>query len=297
MPMKKWTIILLLVSVALLLPLLMAIFWPTPQGTPTPPQGSHKAGDIWLADLGGKTTMAMVWCPPGKFMMGSPATEKDRSDDETQHEVTLTSGLWLGKYEVTQGQWSAVMGTTPSYFPPPKVVRWKLWKWQVPIWRQDFLVNRRSLPVEAVSWGDCQEFCRKAGSGFRLPTEAEWEYACRAGSTGPFAGTGVLYDMGWYVGNSGGKTHPVGRKQTNAWGLYDMHGNVWEWCQDWYDESPASAATDPVGPAAGANRVIRGGSWNYFASDCRSARRNRGGPCFGSSSLGVRVARVPATQQ
>ena len=294
--MKKWLSILLVVVVPLLLPLLLAIFWPQPKGTPMPPPGPHKAGDVWLADLGGKTTMAMVWCPPGKFMMGSPVTEKDRQPNETQHEVVLTKGFWLGKYEVTQRQWRAIMERNPSQFPQKDVVRWKLWKWQIPIWRQDFLVNRWSLPVEAVSWGDCQEFCRKAGSGFRLPTDAEWEYACRAGSTGPYAGTGILDEMGWYVGNSGGKTHPVGRKQTNAWGLYDMHGNVWEWCQDWYDDFPASAATDPVGPAAGANRVIRGGSWNYFASDCRSARRNRGGPCFGSSSLGFRVAFAPAVR-
>ncbi len=269
----------------------------TIKATSSPPAGPHKAGDVWVADLGGKTTMTMVWCPPGKFMMGSPTTEMDRRDNETQHEVTLSQGFWLGKYEVTQCQWQAVIGNNPSWCPQREVVRWKLWKWQIPVWRRDFLVNSWQLPVEQVSWDDCQEFCKKAGPGFRLPTEAEWEYACRAGSMRAYAGTGVLDEMGWYHGNSGSKTHRVGRKKPNAWGLCDMHGNVFEWCQDLYGKDyPVNAVIDPTGPAAGGLRVIRGGCWNASSGLCRSAIR--GGydvPGHRICELGFRVV-LPAVQ-
>jgi formylglycine-generating enzyme required for sulfatase activity len=269
------------------------------KGTLSPPTGPHQAGDVWVADLGGRTGLEMIWCPPGKFLMGSSASEPDRQPfepNETQHEVTLTQGFWIGKTEVTQAQWSAIMGTKPAYFPAKEIVRWKVWKWQIPVWRQDFLASRWQLPVEQVSWDDCQEFCKKAGLGFRLPTEAEWEYACRAGSTGPFAGTGVLNEMGWYGGNSGGKTHPVGRKKPNAWGLYDMHGNVWEWCQDYYGgDYPAGAATDPTGPVAGGHRAIRGGAWDVPSGDCRSARRGRNVLVGRRRILGFRVV-LPAVR-
>ena len=234
--------------------------------------------------------MEMVWCPPGKFLMGSPASEKDRHLNETQHEVTLTQGFWLGKYEVTQAQWSAVMETNPAYFPEKEIVRWKVWKWQIPVWRKDFLASRWRLPVEQVSWDDCQKFCRKAGSGLRLSTEAEWEYACRAGTRAPFNGSGILKDLGWYDGNSGRKTHPVGRKQPNAWGLYDMHGNVFEWCQDRDDDYSVGAVTNPSGPATGTLRVYRGGGWNCFASYCRAALRSTFEPGDRNFSLGFRVA-------
>ena len=269
------------------------------KGTSSPPPGPHKAGDVWVADLGGLASMEMVWCPPGKFLMGSPASEPDRQPfepNETQHEVTLTRGFWIGKYEVTQAQWSAVMGTQPAYFPAKTVIRWKVLKWQIPVWRQNFLVNRWSLPVEQVSWDDCQEFCRKAGLGGRLPTEAEWEYACRAEAPGLFAGTGILNEMGWYDGNSGGKPHPVGRKKPNVWGLCDMHGNVWEWCQDYYGgDYPAGAATDPTGPAAGDNRAIRGGSWGDSSRGCRSANRIWDEPDYRIGNLGFRVV-LPAVR-
>ena len=295
--MKKWMIILSVLAAALLLPLMLAVFWPQPKGTTTPPPGPHKAGDVWLASLSdGKTTMEMVWCPPGKFLMGSPALEAGCEPTETQHEVILTQGFWIGKTEVTQVQWSAVMGTSPSWFPRKEIVRWKVLKWQVPVWRKDFLVNRWSLPVEQVSWDDCQEFCRKTGLGARLPTEAEWEYACRAGSTGPFAGTGVLDEMGWYDGNSGGKTHPVGKKKSNTWGLHDMHGNVWEWCQDWYGgDYPAGTATDPTGPAAGGHRAVRGGIWRSQSGGCRSAFRSGFAPNFHREYMGFRVV-LPAVR-
>ena len=140
-------------------------------------------------------------------------------------------------------------------------------------------------PVETVSWEDCQGFIAKVdaearrqfGGGARLPTEAEWEYACRAGTTGRYGGNGNLDDMGWYSGNSGSETHPVGQKRTNAWGFYDMHGNVWEWCSDWFG-SYEGDATDPIGAASGVNRVLRGGSWDSLARFCRSAFRFRLNP-------------------
>jgi formylglycine-generating enzyme required for sulfatase activity len=228
--------------------------------------------------------------------MGSPASEPDRQPNETQHEVTLTQGFWIGKTEVTQAQWSAIMGTKPAYFPEKTVVRWKVLKWQIPVWRQDFLARRWQMPVEQVSWDDCQEFCKKAGGSCRLPTEAEWEYACRAGAPGPFAGTGVLNEMGWYDGNSDGKTHPVGRKKPNAWGLCDMHGNVWEWCQDYYDgDYPAGAVTDPTGPAAGVDRAHRGGGWRIQSRNCRSALRSGDEPGLRFKFLGFRVV-LPAVR-
>ncbi len=193
----------------------------------------------------------------GSFTMGSPESEDGRENDETQHRVTLTKGYWLGETEVTQGQWKSVMGSNPSYF------------------------KGDNRPVENVSWDDCQEFIRKVnaeaerqfGGEARLPTEAEWEYACRAGSTGAYAGTGDLDSMGWYGGNSGSKTHPVGQKRPNAWGFYDMHGNVWEWCNDWYGSYPSGSVTDPAGAASGDLRVLRGGGWNDGARYCRSAFR------------------------
>jgi len=210
------------------------------------------AGDTSAADLGDGVKLEMVWCPSGSFMMGSPESEADRNWDETQHRVTLTKGFWMGKTEVTQRQWMAVMGSNPSTF------------------------KGTDLPVEGVSWEDCQEFCKKlneklAGGRYRLPTEAEWEYACRAGTTGPYAGK--LDDVGWSSGISEGRTHEVGQKRANAWGLYDMHGNVREWCQDWYDRYPGGNVIDPAGAMSGSYRVLRGGSWYFNAYGCRSAYR------------------------
>ena len=269
------------------------------KATSSPPPGSHLAGDVWVADLGGRTAMEMVWCPPGKFLMGSPASEPDRQfwePNEIRHEVTLTQGFWIGKYEVTQAQWVAIMGTNPAYFPAKMVLRWKTWEWQIPVWHRDFLTSRWQLPMEEVSWNDCQKFCRKAGGGCRLPTEAEWEYACRAGSAGMYAGSGVLNEMGWFDDNSDEKTHPVGWKKPNAWGLYDMHGNVWEWCQDWYGgDYPAGAATDPTGPAAGVMHAIRGGSWCSPSESCRSACRLAFLPDIRDNNEGFRVV-LPAVR-
>lgn len=214
--------------------------------------------------LPGGAAMEMVWCPPGSFLMGSPESEEGHRSGERQHRVTLTKGFWMAKYPVTQAQWKSVMGDNPS----------------------EFLGDNR--PVEQVSWYDCQAFCKKAG--FRLPTEAEWEYACRAGSKGPYAGTGRLEDMGWFAGE---QPHPVGEKQPNAWGLYDMHGNVWECCEDWYGGYPSGAVTDPKGASSGARRVCRGGSWFHTAQDCRSACRSQYyyGPSDACICLGFRPAR------
>ena len=151
-----------------------------------------------------------------------------------------------------------------------------------------------ALPVEWVLWEECQEFCKKAG--LSLPTEAQWEYACRAGTSGPFAGTGELDDMGWYIRNSGDTTHPVGEKQPNDFGIHDMHGNVLEWCEDWYQEDfyqESTGARDPLCENSGSGlRVYRGGSWNSYARYCRSANRGRYTPSYRNYLLGLRPCRL-----
>ncbi|NLF84879.1 MAG: formylglycine-generating enzyme family protein [Lentisphaerae bacterium] len=234
-------------------------------------------------DLGDGLKLEMVWCPAGTFMVGSPPTETGR-DDETQHQVTLTKGFWIGKYEVTQAQWGAVMGSNPS----------------------TFANAGRTAPVELVSWDDCQEFVRKVnarvpGGGFRLPTETEWEYACRAGTTTALnngkeltSETGRcpnLDEVAWYRANGGMTAHPVGEKLANAWGLYDMHGNVWEWCEDWYGNYPSGSVSDPKGPGSGSDRVARGGGWDNSASKFGSALRRSYGPNYRGDCLGLRLAR------
>jgi formylglycine-generating enzyme required for sulfatase activity len=214
--------------------------------------------------------MKLVLIPKGKFTMGSPASEKGRNhDDETQHEVTISEDYYLGVFEVTQGQYKKVMGTNPSYF-QKRVIR-----------KSDSLM----YPVEQVLWADAVEFCKKlselpeekkAGRVYRLPTEAEWEYACRADSKAAYsfgANSKTLGDYAWFVEISGVQTHPVGEKKANAWGLYDMHGNVWEWCSDWYGKYPKGSVSDPSGPSGGSCRVLRGGGWPDVAADCRSAHR------------------------
>ncbi|MFZ9856168.1 MAG: formylglycine-generating enzyme family protein, partial [Limisphaerales bacterium] len=217
-----------------------------------------------------------VWIPPGTFVMGSPVGELDRDPDEVQHTVTLTQGFWLSDHETTQAEYQAVMGDNISWF------------------RGD------TLPVEQVSWDDAVLYCQKltereraagritAQQAYRLPTEAEWEYAARAGTTG--IRYGELDAIAWYIGNSGSQTRPVKQKQPNAWGLYDMMGNVWEWCGDWYGEYPIGSMTDPVGPALGSYRVCRGGSWFYSARGVRSAKRVRNEPAFRMNFLGFRPA-------
>ena len=268
------------------------------------------AGDTKTITLPGGATMVLCWCPPGSFTMGSPTSEQGRFDWEAQHPVTLTRGFWLGKYEVTQRQWESVMGTNPSRFQSP------------------------DRPVEQVSWEDCQAFIRavrRANPEFavRLPTEAEWEYACRAGTETalPNGRDLIIYgqnngpaldDIAWYGGNSSvgfelangvdcskwperqytgrtAGTHPVGRKAANAWGLHDMIGNVFEWCSDWYD-ADYQVAVDPENTSSPQTfkdgvtyRVDRGGGWDASARLCRSAGRDGYRPSFRDSGLGFRL--------
>ena len=233
---------------------------------------SSSAGRTKTITLPGGAKMEMIWCPPGEFEMGSPLTEDGRFEDEVLHPVKLTRGFWLGKYEVTQGQWASVMGDEGSL-------------------RSRFKGEKR--PVENVSWQDCQSFMRKMnetlGGAARLPTEAEWEYACRAGTAGAFAGDGSVDEMAWYDGNSGSQTHDVGMKKANAWGFHDMHGNVLEWCSDWFAKT-AAGSVDPKGPASGSFRVLRGGSWLYYARDCRSAYRQKRDPNILNFVFGFRLA-------
>ena len=219
----------------------------------------------------------MIYCPPGEFMMGSPISEGGRGNGETQHRVRLTKGFWLGKYPVTQGQWQSVMGSNPSHFNgEEKVYEKGMLFWKKTLKTEAF--DSTNYPVENISWKYCQAFITKVNAvlrcGARLPTEAEWEYACRAGASGAYGGTGKLDEMGWFSDNSVSTTHPVGQKKANAWGFCDMHGNVWEWCSDWYGDYPPGSVLDPQGPTSGSSRVLRGGDWNSGARICRSASRD-----------------------
>lgn len=235
---------------------------------------------ITLKIPGTSAQIAMRLIPDGYFTMGSPSTEVDRDPDEgAQHLVYITEPFYMGVYEVTQEQWEAVMGENPSYFGPDP-----------------------GLPVERVSWDDCQAFIAalntKGIGTFRLPTEAEWEYACRAGSTTRFSwgddpGYSEIGDYAWYWDNSTSMTHTVGGKKPNAWGLYDMSGNVWEWCSDWY-ETPYGVGhvSDPQGPTTGSYRVFRGGAWIYVPLYCRSANRNYVTPASSYYYLGFRLVRI-----
>jgi formylglycine-generating enzyme required for sulfatase activity len=224
-------------------------------------------------NLGGGVTMEMVLIPAGHFLMGSPDSEQGRVVHEgPQHEVTISRPFYMGETEVTQAQYEAVMGKNPSTF------------------------NGETNAVNHVSWTDATEFCKKLSERtrrtVRLPTEAEWEYACRGGSKTRFCFGDVDEDLGdysWSEANSGGTTHPVGQKEPNAWGLYDMHGNVWEWCADWYGEYPKGPVTDPQGPASGTYRVLRGGCWLTAPSVHRSALRVLDPPSKRTAIYGFRV--------
>jgi formylglycine-generating enzyme len=274
----------------------------------------------------GGDTYPVVWIEPGTFTMGSPDTEPGRLDWEgPQHSVTLTKGFYMGKYPVTQGLYKAVMGSNPSYFTnnpaageaqakrPAEAVSW-----------YDALVfcNRLSMrdglvPVYSISgstnpasWGEVPAsgnfawdavVMNRNANGYRLPTEAEWEYACRAGTTTAYnTGAEISDATGWYSANSGGMTHEAGKKPANAWGVYDMHGNVWEWVWDWYG-SYAGDVSDPTGPDtmlllslssfSGHSRVLRGGSWDNGAQRLRSSCRGDGYPPGRGNDFGFRVVR------
>ena len=233
----------------------------------------------------------LVLIPAGSFLFGSPASEADRYDDEgPQTSVTFSYSFWIGKYPVTQGEYVSIMTNNPSYF-----------------------TGDLSRPVEQVSWFDATNYCRQltlreraagrisAELEYRLPTEAEWEYACRAGTWSRFYyGRDISYldlaSHAWYIGNSGGQTHPVGQMPPNPWGLFDMCGNVWEWCQDWYAPShPGGSVTDPQGPASGSIRVLRGGSYAQYGWLCRSAARIGDDPAADYyDDYGFRVVLAPA---
>ncbi len=260
---------------------------PTPIPTPVPASprpGNRQPGDKLEVNLGSGKTMVFRWCPPGEFQMGSPPSEEDRDDDETQHTVRLTKGFWMGQTEVTHGEYQAIEGENPSNF-----------------------TGSEELPVEQVSWEDATGFVAElnrrfgsqlpAGHRFALPTEAQWEYACRAGTTSAYSFGNTLSNEQAHFGQGfSGKTKEVGSYPTNAWGLYDMHGNVWEWCQDWYGEDyPSGTVSDPNGPTDGSIRVHRGGSWSSYASVCRSAFASGSSPTVRINYLGFRVS-VSSTQ-
>ena len=266
-----------------------------PSSGPAMQPSTQPAKELTL-DLGNKVTMKLVEIPAGKFLMGSPETEKERDQygtfvpygtpprlRETQHEVTISKPFYLGVYEVTQEQYEQVVGRNPSTFKGAR------------------------NPVETVSWEDAAEFCQKlsqkTGKTVSLPTDAQWEYACRAGTTTPFhTGQTISTDEANYNGNyvygNGQKgkyndsTIAVGTFKPNAWGLYDMHGNVWEWCSDWYSPMTDATATDPAGPASGGSHVARGGCWRWTPGFCRSAFRYGLDISFGcrSGCYGFRVA-------
>jgi formylglycine-generating enzyme required for sulfatase activity len=231
-----------------------------------------------ILDLGGGVRMEMVYVKPGVFVMGgkeAPTMDWQR-DERPSHKVEITRGFYIGKYEVTQAQWETVMGSNPSHWKGP------------------------DLPVEMVSWEDCQNFMKRLnentkyqlkGHVIALPTEAQWEYACRAGTTTRWSfgdNETAMGEHGWYNSNSGGQTHPVGQKKANPWGLFDMHGNVWEWCQD-SCRSYGGDARDPEGPISGQERCRRGGSWFDSPIPCRSTFRNDGLPTHRDMSKGFRA--------
>jgi formylglycine-generating enzyme required for sulfatase activity len=246
----------------------------TPAVLPTP---------VFTPSLDAKTItnsigMEFVLMPAGEFDMGSPSNEKDRySNEGPLHRVKISNAFYMGKYEVTQKQWRDVMGSSPSYF------------------------KGDDLPVERVSWNDVQDFIKKlnekeGSNKYRLPSEAEWEYAARAGTATRYSfgdDESKLGDYAWYYANSGSKTHEVGTKKLNPWGLYDMHGNVWEWVQDkWHGDYSGAATDGSAWERSGSDRVVRGGGWSSLARDCRSADRNNDGPGDRDGVLGFRLLRV-----
>ncbi|MDO4569777.1 MAG: formylglycine-generating enzyme family protein, partial [Planctomycetia bacterium] len=246
--------------------------------TPAPSAAEGRtAGERLVKTING-VEYAFRWCPAGSFLMGSPSWELGRKNSEEQHRVTLSQGFWMLETEVTQAMWESVAGSNPSRF------------------------KGASLPVECVSWNECVEFCeilsQVSGLKIALPTEAQWEYACRAGTTtslnnGKNITGDNLNEVGWYRENSDSTTHTVGQKKPNAWGLYDMHGNVCEWCSDWHRSHyrAVSPECDPTGARSAAYRVFRGGSWDRYG--CRSAFWTHATRTARDSDLGFRLVLVP----
>jgi len=262
-------------------PILVALVWMI--GT----WGSAAAQNDFDADrqAGEEATFGgveFVWCPPGSFLMGSPRTEQD---EFPLRRTTISTGFWLSKFEVTKAQWTEVMGTAP----------WEGFS---------RVTNDPDTPAVYVSWTDAQAFMDalngEEGKGYRLPTEAEWEYACEAAADGSYGfgdGSDVLPEYAWFDQNTleAGRisAQPVGSKQPNAWGLYDMHGNVLEWCFDWFAAYSRQPAIDPSGPEQGSTRIARGGSWLNDAYNLRCANRSRFPPATRGAFLGFRLVKDP----
>lgn len=214
--------------------------------------------------------MKLAYIPAGEFDMGSPGDEKGREGEEVRHHVKLTKAFRIGTTEVTAAQWQKLMQQKRGSF------------------------DGENLAAHEISWTDAVAFCEKLskaeGKKYRLPTEAEWEYACRAGSSARFSGSEKLDELGWFDDNAGEQPHPVAAKKPNAWGLYDMHGNVTEWCADPYTTPyPSAEATDPAPPAEGKGRVTRGGSWSSFERGCRCASRGSVPVAHQLKTVGFRV--------
>jgi len=225
-----------------------------------------KPGHIITNSIG----IRLAYIPAGSFLMGSPYDEAGRQEDEFQHKVTISRPFRISVTEITQAQWQIVIGINRSQF------------------------KGDSLPVEKMSWKEAVLFCQmlseKEGRTYRLPTEAEWEYACRAGSMEAFAGSGDIEQVAWYANNSKNKTQPVATKKPNAWKLYDMHGNVSEWCLDYYaPDYPEHEVSDPRGPAEGKYHIIRGGAWDSFPPGCRSAARSSAPVSYQFKQTGFRI--------
>jgi formylglycine-generating enzyme required for sulfatase activity len=262
----------IIITVGLGLAVAITVFADTP--VPVAPEECKgpKEGEKWVADLGDGVQIEFMPVAAGSFQMGS---ESGYPNELPVHSVTLSKPFWMGKTEVTQAQYQRVMGCNPACFNDPQ------------------------NPVEQLNWNDAMEFCRKLtalerqaghlpeGWEYTLPTEAQWEYACRAGTTGDYAGE--LKAMAWYDRTSKNKTQPAGTKQPNGWGLYDMHGNVCEWCSDWYGEYSAESVTDPSGATSGSFRVHRGGGWNNSVAGCRSSFRLVDSPEETSDIIGFRI--------
>jgi len=256
---------------------------PEPTVAPFDAKKAEEHQKAWAKHLGVRVKlrnsigMELMLIPPGEFLMGSPAFEEGRQGDEAQHKVTLTKPFFMGITEVTQLHFARILRMNPSEFKAAK------------------------HPVDRVTWHEAVEFCgrlsdlpseKRAGRVYRLPTEAEWEYACRAGTTTAYSfgnDQGQLSNYAWWSVNSGPATHPVGLKKPNPWGLHDMHGNVWEWCQDWGSTFSGGKLTDPTGPVSGSSRIYRGGSWDHVSHFCRSAFRTGHQPTKRFSYLGFRV--------
>jgi len=268
------------------------------------PGAAATTGEVRTVVIPGITSFDFIRIPAGSFKMGSGLSDPDHSAAEwPEHSVEITNGFWIGKYEVTQDQWESVMKSNPSYFKNKSEDPREYSALDDPTGdTQKYHTDRSNCPVDRVSWNDCQAFAAALSSKevglFRLPTEAEWEYACRAGSTAAFYwGDAPDNDYFWNSSNACNKIQQVGLKKPNSWGLYDMSGNVAEWCSDWSEparDRSVETVRDPKGPEKGEYRIVRGGSWGINASYARSARRTGEKPEEKNMYTGLRLVWEPA---